>query len=197
MAEASRAVLDSFQLRTDAHLVKYPANYMDGRGRVMWEVVMRLLDKPKRNPCDGRMTTRRDDDARYDLSRLRPTPEDVEAHAAARRALKKTRGAGDGLKADRPRPIRAVPGRGNHPPGPGKAPGHGEAFRLVVAPELESRPPPAAEARKQDRGTPWAQPVGQGCCTARVGGLGADPGRAPGPEIAPGYRNRTSEGWGI
>ena len=35
------------------------------------------------------MTTRCDDDARYDLSRLRPTPEDVEAHAAARRALKK------------------------------------------------------------------------------------------------------------
>ncbi len=44
------------------------------------------------------MTTRRDDDARYDLSRLRPTPEDVEAHAAARRALKKTRGAATGSK---------------------------------------------------------------------------------------------------
>ncbi len=50
MAEASRAVLDSFQLRTDAHLVKYPANYMDGRGRVMWEVVMRLLEQAEAQP---------------------------------------------------------------------------------------------------------------------------------------------------
>ena len=40
------------------------------------------------------MMTRRDDDARYDLSRLRPTPEDVEAHAAARRALTKSKARG-------------------------------------------------------------------------------------------------------
>jgi hypothetical protein len=35
-----------------------------------------------------------DEDARFDLNRLRPTPEDVEAHAAARRALKKSKGRG-------------------------------------------------------------------------------------------------------
>jgi hypothetical protein len=35
-----------------------------------------------------------DDDARFDLDRLRPTPKDVEAHAAARRALKKSKAHG-------------------------------------------------------------------------------------------------------
>ena len=50
MAEASRAVLDGFELRTDAHLVRYPANYMDGRGRVMWDVVMRLLEQAEAKP---------------------------------------------------------------------------------------------------------------------------------------------------
>ena len=44
MAEASRAVLGGFELRTDAHPVKYPDRYMDRRGRVMWSAVMRLLE---------------------------------------------------------------------------------------------------------------------------------------------------------
>jgi DNA polymerase I-like protein with 3'-5' exonuclease and polymerase domains len=45
MAEASRAVLDDFELRTDAHPVKYPNRYMDRRGRVMWGTVMGLLEQ--------------------------------------------------------------------------------------------------------------------------------------------------------
>jgi DNA polymerase-1 len=43
MAEASRIVLSGFELRTDAHVVKYPDRYMDDRGAVMWDRVMRLI----------------------------------------------------------------------------------------------------------------------------------------------------------
>lgn len=45
MAEASRAVLDGFEVRTSVEVVRYPNRYQDPRGRVMWEKVMRLLDK--------------------------------------------------------------------------------------------------------------------------------------------------------
>ena len=44
MAEASRVVLDGFELGTDAELVRWPDRYMDPRGAVMWETVMGLLD---------------------------------------------------------------------------------------------------------------------------------------------------------
>jgi DNA polymerase I len=43
MAEASRAVLDGFEIRTDAKPVKYPDRFMDERGRVMWDKVDRLI----------------------------------------------------------------------------------------------------------------------------------------------------------
>ena len=43
MAEASRLVLDGFEVRTDAKLVRYPERYMDKRGRAMWDRVMGLL----------------------------------------------------------------------------------------------------------------------------------------------------------
>jgi DNA polymerase I-like protein with 3'-5' exonuclease and polymerase domains len=43
MAEASRAVLDGFELRTDAHIVRSPNRYMDDRGALMWQRVMELL----------------------------------------------------------------------------------------------------------------------------------------------------------
>jgi DNA polymerase-1 len=43
MAEASRVILDGFELRTDVHVVKYPDHYMDERGVVMWDLVMRLI----------------------------------------------------------------------------------------------------------------------------------------------------------
>ena len=45
MAEASRVVLN-FELGTDVSITRYPDRYMDGRGRVMWDRVMGLLDGP-------------------------------------------------------------------------------------------------------------------------------------------------------
>jgi hypothetical protein len=45
MAEASRIVLDRFELGTDAHIVRYPDRYMDERGAVMWDRVMGLIDR--------------------------------------------------------------------------------------------------------------------------------------------------------
>jgi DNA polymerase-1 len=43
MAEASRAVLGGFEVRTDAVLVRYPDRYTDPRGAVMWDRVMKLI----------------------------------------------------------------------------------------------------------------------------------------------------------
>ena len=45
MLEAGRAVLDGFELRTDADVVKYPDRYSDERGRVMWGRVTEILDE--------------------------------------------------------------------------------------------------------------------------------------------------------
>jgi DNA polymerase I len=44
MAEASRIVLGGFGLGTDAQIVRYPDRYMDERGAVMWDRVMKLID---------------------------------------------------------------------------------------------------------------------------------------------------------
>jgi DNA polymerase I len=44
MAEASRIVLDGFELGTDAKLVRYPDRYMDERGAAMWDHVMKLIN---------------------------------------------------------------------------------------------------------------------------------------------------------
>ena len=43
MDEGSRAVLDGFSIPTEAKIVRYPDRFMDKRGTVMWERVMRLL----------------------------------------------------------------------------------------------------------------------------------------------------------
>ena len=48
MRRASRAVLEGFEIRTDAVIVKYPERYMDERGSEMWERIMRLLE-----PAEG------------------------------------------------------------------------------------------------------------------------------------------------
>lgn len=45
MAEASRIVLDGFELGTDVSITLWPNRYMDGRGRVMWDRVTKLLDR--------------------------------------------------------------------------------------------------------------------------------------------------------
>ena len=44
MAEASRIVLDGFQLSTDVDVVRYPDRYMDKRGATMWDKVWELVD---------------------------------------------------------------------------------------------------------------------------------------------------------
>jgi DNA polymerase-1 len=44
MREASRAVLDGFELRTEAKITRWPDRYSDKRGAVMWEKVARLVD---------------------------------------------------------------------------------------------------------------------------------------------------------
>lgn len=44
MDEASRIVLDGFEIGTEVHVVRYPDRYMDSRGKVMWQRTMRLLD---------------------------------------------------------------------------------------------------------------------------------------------------------
>jgi DNA polymerase I len=43
MREASRIVLDGFELGTDAKIVRYPDRYTDERGAVMWDRVMNLI----------------------------------------------------------------------------------------------------------------------------------------------------------
>jgi DNA polymerase I len=45
MVEASRIVLGGFGLGTDVSITRWPDRYMDGRGRVMWDRVMGLLDQ--------------------------------------------------------------------------------------------------------------------------------------------------------
>jgi hypothetical protein len=49
MAEASRSVLNGFDLRTDAELIRHPNRYQDPRGAVMWDRVSRLIaEQPKK-----------------------------------------------------------------------------------------------------------------------------------------------------
>ena len=45
MAEASQIVLNGFELGTDVSITRWPDRYMDGRGRVMWERVTKLLPR--------------------------------------------------------------------------------------------------------------------------------------------------------
>ena len=43
MAEASRVVLNGFELRTEAKLVRYPDHYSGPRGERMWQEILSLL----------------------------------------------------------------------------------------------------------------------------------------------------------
>lgn len=45
MREASRLVLGSFELRSDAKVLRYPERYSDKRGVAMWGATMKLLDE--------------------------------------------------------------------------------------------------------------------------------------------------------
>ena len=43
MAEASRVVLNGFEVRTEAKLVRFPDHYSDPRGERMWQEILSLL----------------------------------------------------------------------------------------------------------------------------------------------------------
>jgi hypothetical protein len=43
MKEASRIVLDGFELGSDAKLITYPDRYMDERGIRMWDAVTAII----------------------------------------------------------------------------------------------------------------------------------------------------------
>jgi DNA polymerase-1 len=45
MSEASRVVLDGFELGTDVKLIRYPERFMDKRGAAMWDKVTELLQR--------------------------------------------------------------------------------------------------------------------------------------------------------
>jgi hypothetical protein len=45
MREASRVVLNGFELGTDAQIIRFPDRYMDERGTVMWDRVMSLINQ--------------------------------------------------------------------------------------------------------------------------------------------------------
>jgi hypothetical protein len=45
MREASRIVLNGFELGTDAKIVRYPDRYMDERGKAMWDRVTQLINE--------------------------------------------------------------------------------------------------------------------------------------------------------
>jgi hypothetical protein len=52
MAEASRVVLNGFELATDCRgkaIVRWPHRYMDDRGRVMWHRVTELLHQAEQS----------------------------------------------------------------------------------------------------------------------------------------------------
>jgi DNA polymerase I-like protein with 3'-5' exonuclease and polymerase domains len=45
MAEASRVVLDGFEVRTDAKVTRCPEHFTDARGTRMWNVVTQLIEE--------------------------------------------------------------------------------------------------------------------------------------------------------
>jgi DNA polymerase-1 len=45
MAEASRIVLDGFELGTDAAVIRHPDRYLDKRGKLMWDRVLGLITR--------------------------------------------------------------------------------------------------------------------------------------------------------
>ena len=47
MAQASREVLDGFELNTDVEIVRYPDRYMDKRGAKMWDTVQEIIRELK------------------------------------------------------------------------------------------------------------------------------------------------------
>ena len=50
MAEASRKVLNGFEIRTDAEIVRPPERYSDERGVQLWQTVLGLLGSQQQEP---------------------------------------------------------------------------------------------------------------------------------------------------
>jgi hypothetical protein len=50
MREASRVVLNGFELTSDAKIVRYPDRYMDERGTKMWNTIMARIGEPPYQP---------------------------------------------------------------------------------------------------------------------------------------------------
>jgi hypothetical protein len=46
MAKASRDVLNGFELRSEADVIRYPNRYLTDKGRQMWVRVMEMLGHP-------------------------------------------------------------------------------------------------------------------------------------------------------
>jgi hypothetical protein len=62
MREASAIVLNGFEIRVDAKIVRWPDRYLDERGRTMWETVCRLLtesESAETDPLQNKAGTRR------------------------------------------------------------------------------------------------------------------------------------------
>jgi DNA polymerase I len=53
MAEASRLVLNGYEIRTDVKRVDHPHRYMDKRGRKMWRTVVSLVAKMRRGKIEN------------------------------------------------------------------------------------------------------------------------------------------------
>lgn len=45
MAEASRVVLNGFEVRTEAKVTRYPDHFTDARGTRMWNIVTQLIEE--------------------------------------------------------------------------------------------------------------------------------------------------------
>jgi DNA polymerase-1 len=45
MAKAGRLVTGGLEIRTDVKIARWPYRYMDGRGKAMWDTVMKLLER--------------------------------------------------------------------------------------------------------------------------------------------------------
>jgi hypothetical protein len=50
MCEASRVILDGFELRSDVDVINYPDRYTDKRGEKMWETAMQLITEVRPTP---------------------------------------------------------------------------------------------------------------------------------------------------
>ena len=87
MAEASRAVLGGFELRSHAEFIRYPDRYMDGRGAVMWRRVWRL-DRGGRTEGSLRMKEGDKFDP-FDLDNLVVEPAPKAAPKSARKPPRK------------------------------------------------------------------------------------------------------------